>query len=117
MSDPNAASAATVSAVAAAAVAAPTSTQQIQGAAGRTKLPIIEKARMKQMLDEPEVHQELSKLVGGNASALQAIIGILRAMATSTDINSDPQMLELLKNNQVGLAIPRLRLVGMWRRL
>jgi hypothetical protein len=66
-------------------------------------MPTIEKARMKQMLDEPEVQQELSKLVGGNGSALQAIIGILKAMASSTDINSDPQMIELLKNHQVGL--------------
>jgi hypothetical protein len=67
-------------------------------------MPTIEKARMKQMLDEPEVQQELSKLVGGNGSALQAIIGILKAMTSSTDINSDPQMVELLKNHQVGLA-------------
>jgi len=100
MSDPNAAATA-----AAAAAATTASAQQNQGVAGRPKLPTIEKARMKQMLDEPEVQQELSKLVGGNASSLQAIVGILKAMASSSDINSDPQMLELLKNpHQVGLA-------------
>jgi hypothetical protein len=105
MSDTNAAAAAE------AAVAA-ASAQQMQGVAGRPKFP-IEKARMKQMLDEPEVVQEISRLLGGNASAVGPIIGILKAITSSTDINSDPQMLELLKTHQVGLAIPRLRWLGM----
>lgn len=109
MSDPAAAAAA--AAVAAAAASAP----QNQGVAGRPKLPIIEKARMKQMLDEPEVQQELARLVGGNASALQVIIDILKAMASSTDINSDPQMVELLKTHQVRSCAPLP--IGMQRRL
>ncbi len=100
MSDPNVPNVAATTA--APAVATATSAQQVQGVAGRPKMPTIEKARMKQMLDDPEVAQELSKLVGGDAPALQAIIGILKAMASSTDINSDPKMLELLKNRQVG---------------
>ena len=94
MSDPNVA--------APAAAATMSSAHQVQGVSGRPKLPAIEKPRMKQMLDDPEVQQELSKLVPGNASAAQAILGILRAMASSTDINSDPKMLEQLKANQVG---------------
>ena len=100
MSDPNVAAAPTAAAAAVAATIP--NTQQIQGAAGRPKMPTIEKARMKQMLDDPEVQQELSKLVPGNAPAAQTILGILRAMATSTDINSDPKILEQLKAQQVG---------------
>ena len=58
---------------------------------------------MKQMLDDPEVVQDLAKLVGGDAASLQTILGILRAMASTTDINfSDPKTLELLKSRQVG---------------
>ena len=98
-----------------AAAAAAASTPQIQGVAGRPKLPTLEKARMKQMLDEPEVQQELARLVGGNASALQPIIGILKAVTSSTDINSDPQMIELLKNHQVRSCAPPP--IGMQRRL
>lgn len=99
MADPNA----TVTAAAAAAAAATTaSAQQVQGVAGRPKLPTIEKARMKSMLDEPDVQTELGKLVGGNPAALNSITGILKAMTSSNDINSDPKMVELLKTHQVG---------------
>lgn len=78
--------------------------QQVQGAAGRPKTADkpVDKVRMRQMLDEPEVQQELSKIVGGNSAALQAIIGILRAMTSSSDLNSDPKMVEQLKTHQVG---------------
>lgn len=107
MSDPNVAPTAPTAPTTAPATAA--SAQQIQGVAGRAKMPTIEKARMKQMLDDPDVVQELSKLVSGDAAALQAIIGILRAMASTTDINSDPKMLELLKSRQVGHFFSRLR--------
>lgn len=106
MSDPVAAT------TVAAATAAAATVQQTPGVAGRQKMPTIEKARLKQMLDEPEVQQDLAKLVAGNASALQAIIGILKAMASSTDINADPQMVELLKTHQVGVAFPRLHWLG-----
>ena len=98
MSDPN--GAAPPPAAAAAAVAAAAAT--IQGVAGRPKIPTIDKARMRQMLDDPEVQQELAKLVPGNASAAETILGILKAMASSTDLNSDPKMLEQLKAQQVG---------------
>ena len=108
MSDP-------ATAAAAAAAAAAASAPQIQGVAGRPKLPTVEKARMKQMLDEPEVQQELARLVGGNTSALQPIIGILKAVMSSTDINSDPQMVELLKTHQVRSCAPPS--IGMQRRL
>ena len=100
MSDPN------VAAPAVAAAATMPSAQQIQGVAGRPKMPTIEKARMRQMLDDPEVQQELSKLVPGNAPAAQTILGVLRAMASNTDINSDPKMLEQLKAQQVSHIIP-----------
>ena len=85
MSDPS------VVTPAAAAAATMASAQQIQGVAGHPKMPNIAKAQMKQMLDDPEVYQELSKLVAGNASATQAILEILRAMTSVTDINYRPK--------------------------